>query len=80
MSSGVPVLASSIESTIEVAGNAATLFDPNDPQALREELQAVLHDNAVRAEMISKGLRRSAEFSWLKTASDTYQIYQDVTR
>ena len=78
MSSGVPVLASSIESTIEVAGNAAALFNPNDPEALREKLQIVLHDHAARTEMISKGLRRSAEFSWLKTASDTYQVYQDT--
>ncbi|MGI9350056.1 MAG: glycosyltransferase family 4 protein [Rhizobiaceae bacterium] len=80
MSSGVPVLASSIGSTIEIAGNAAALFDPNDPQALRDELQVVLPDNALREKMISKGLRRAAQFSWLKTASDTYQVYQDIAR
>lgn len=78
MSSGVPVIASSIEATIEITGNAAALFDPNDPEVLREELQIVLHDNALRSEMISKGLRRSSEFSWLKTASDTYQVYRDI--
>jgi alpha-1,3-rhamnosyl/mannosyltransferase len=64
MACGVPVVCSDRTSLPEVAGGAALLVDPEDPAALADALRRVLEDAALRADLVARGLRRAAEFSW----------------
>jgi glycosyltransferase involved in cell wall biosynthesis len=38
----------------------------------------LLDDGAARAELIRRGLRRAAGFSWQRAAAETRRIYQAV--
>jgi len=78
MACGTPVVASTTSSLPEVAGNAALLIDPHDTHHLAEAMYEVLTDKALAADLSAKGLTRSADFSWQKTAMETAQVYQDI--
>jgi glycosyltransferase involved in cell wall biosynthesis len=48
----------------EVAGNAAELFDPYDPDSIGSTLVALSRDEARRAELRRLAAARAAEFTW----------------
>ena len=49
MASGTPVVTSNVSSLPEVAGDAAVLVDPYDPDAIADGIDRVLTDGAARA-------------------------------
>jgi glycosyltransferase involved in cell wall biosynthesis len=48
----------------EVAGDAAALFDPRDPDAIAATLRSLWKDEARRAALRTKALARAATFTW----------------
>ncbi len=76
MACGTPVLASDRASLPEVVGDAGTLFDPGQIDALAGALYNVLNDKQLREKMSEKGLRRSQRFSWSDTAERTLEVYR----
>ena len=48
----------------EVAGDAAVLFDPRDPDAIADTLLTLWKDEVRRAELRTKALARAATFTW----------------
>jgi len=74
MACGTPVVAADVASLPEVAGDAARLVDPYDEHALAAALEAVLTDPALRADLVARGLARSATFSWRRTARQTLDV------
>ena len=56
---GVPVVASRLGSTLEVAGDAAVLVDPLNPQSIAEGMRVVLEDEALRQALVEKGHSRA---------------------
>ncbi|MCE5239127.1 glycosyltransferase family 4 protein [bacterium] len=78
MACGTPVVTSSTTSLPEVAGEAAVLVEPTDGAALAAALTAVLHDSALPEDLRARGLRRAAEFSWERTARQTFEVYRDA--
>jgi glycosyltransferase involved in cell wall biosynthesis len=80
MASGTPVVSSNTSSLPEVGGSAALYFPPEDHDALSQNLEAVLTNGSLAADMRSKGLKRAAEFSWERTATETIQVYRDVVK
>jgi glycosyltransferase involved in cell wall biosynthesis len=64
MTSGCPVVTSNRSSMAEVGDGAVQLVDPFDPESMAAGLKGVLGDPARRAELVSKGRSRAAEFSW----------------
>lgn len=68
-----PVVTSNQSSMPEVAGDAAVLVDPNDLHSISEGIITALKD---RTELIKKGKKRAAQFSWEKTAKDTLDVYK----
>lgn len=76
MASGVPVLASATSCFPEVAGDAALLVDPTSIEAIAEGLWSILSDEALRRDLIVKGLARAASFSWERTARATLDVYR----
>ena len=80
MSAGVPVIASNRAALPEVCGDAAVLVNPEDVEALQEALERVARDDGLRAELIERGLKRAAQFSWEKAAGETWQVYETLWR
>ncbi|MCX7968751.1 MAG: glycosyltransferase family 4 protein [Armatimonadetes bacterium] len=78
MASGVPVLTSATSSLIEIAENAALLVDPLSVRGIFEGLHQLLVDEKLREELRQKGCERAQQFSWLKTAQETLQVYEQV--
>src|SRR5205814_4712989 len=60
MSRGVPVATSDRSSLLEVAGDAAILFDPEDTDAMRAAIERLLADPAERARLAAAGRARPA--------------------
>lgn len=78
MSCGAPVLAGSLTSLPEVVGDAGLLADPFDEGALARALARLIDDDALRAELRARGLRRARLFDWRDTARMTLQVYRRV--
>jgi glycosyltransferase involved in cell wall biosynthesis len=74
MACGVPVVCSNIEPLPEIAGDAAHFIDPYDPASIAEGISKVVSDQIVRRELIEKGFRRAAAFTWENTARKTLEF------
>ena len=77
---GVPVIANSRGAIPEVAGDAAILIDPYDPEGLAEALKRLLENPTERQAFIDKGRERAKAFSWEKLAMQTLEVYQAVMK
>jgi len=77
MACGAPVICSNRSSLPEVVGDAGLLIDP-EPDAIARALVHVLTDDALRADLSRRGLRRAATFSWERTMQLTLSAYRDV--
>jgi glycosyltransferase involved in cell wall biosynthesis len=74
MACGTPVLTTKMTSLGEVLGNYPIAVDnPNDVNEIKEKMIRILGDENLRKEMIETGLRRAKQFSWEKTARETYK-------
>ena len=71
MAAGVPVLTSGVGATLEVAGDAALLVDPESVPEIREGLLRLLADGQLRAQLTKAGRARAAQFSWQQTTEKT---------
>jgi glycosyltransferase involved in cell wall biosynthesis len=78
MASGTPVVTSNVSSLPEVAGDAAVLVDPYDPEAIADGIYRVLADERLRRELRRKGLARARQFSWETSVRRVQEIYQEV--
>jgi glycosyltransferase involved in cell wall biosynthesis len=76
MARGVPGACSDRASLPEVAGEAALLFDPDDPAAIRAAIERLLGDAALRERLRAAGLERAAQFSWERCARETAAAYE----
>ena len=75
-----PVVASTAGSLPEVAGDGALLVDPDDVDAMAEALGHAVDDDAMRRDLIDKGRRNIARFSWERCAQRTLDIYRRVAQ
>jgi glycosyltransferase involved in cell wall biosynthesis len=78
MASGTPVVTSNLSSLPEVAGDAAVLVDPYDPEAIADGMYRVLTDDMLRYSMRAKGIERARQFSWEQSVRRVHDIYQKV--
>ena len=78
MASGTPVVTSNVSSLPEVAGDAAVLVDPYDPQAIADGIYRVLTDEPLRRSLILKGIARAGQFSWEQSVRRIRAIYGEV--
>ena len=76
MACGTPVITSNTTSLPEVAGDAALLVSPTDPDELCDAMSTVLADHSLREELRRKGLARATQFSWKRCADITAGVYR----
>ena len=79
MACGVPVLTSNACSLPEVVGDAAILVEPLIVEEIAEGIRRLVGDSVLRKLLREKGLIRSKEFSWEKTARLTSAVLQVAT-
>lgn len=78
MACGVPVAASDRTSVPEAVGDAGLLFDPDSTDDIAAKIQRILADDALREELVRKGLARAQTFSWDLTATRTLAALAEV--
>ncbi len=78
MASGLPVVASDIPIHREILQGAGVLVSPDAPDALALSLHRLLTDATYRNLLGQSAQRRSADFSWEKTARQTLEVYEDA--
>ena len=71
MAAGVPVAAAERGALPETCGEAALLFDPADPEAVRAAVLRVVGDEDLRARLRAAGRERAAALSWDRAARAT---------
>lgn len=78
MACGTPVVCSDRGSLGEVAGDAALIVNPEEPEAIADAVSRVLKDMNLRQSLILKGLERAKQFTWERAAEQTFQVYQEI--
>ena len=78
MSCSIPVITSNVSSLPEVAGQAAILTDPEDPDMLAANIRSVLTDEKLQMELKAKGIRQSGKFSWQDCAMGVYRLLMET--
>lgn len=74
MACGVPVVAADRAALPETCGDAATLVDPDDADAIADAVLAAAGDQALRAQRRAAGLARAASFTWERAASAVHEV------
>jgi glycosyltransferase involved in cell wall biosynthesis len=75
---GRAALCSDISPLREQAAGAALLFDPNSPAEMAGTLARVWQSEELRRELIDKGRRRAALFSWDRAARTFRALYRRI--
>jgi len=73
----VPVITSNVTAMPEVAGNAAIVVDPHNPEALADAL-ALVRKPDVRAKLIERGFARSRFFTMEMSVAGTKAMYHQL--
>jgi glycosyltransferase involved in cell wall biosynthesis len=79
MSAGIPVLTSDCGAMAEIAGDAALLVDPYSPNAIADGMERLGTEAALRDRLVSAGQERVKRFNWETTATQTAEVYRQVT-
>ena len=80
MSCGCPVACSNSSSMPEVAGNAATYFDPKSLDSIYIAIAKTLNDKQKIEQLKIKGFKRIKKFEWAKCAKMTSDIYGNLIK
>ncbi|HTO95235.1 MAG TPA: glycosyltransferase family 1 protein [Bacteroidota bacterium] len=79
MACGTPVISSHAASLPEVTGDAALDVSPLSEEGLSDAIRAVTRDETLRTSLGGMGLKRAAQFSWLRCADATLKVYGAIT-
>ena len=80
MACGTPVLTSDIPVMHELVGDSAVIVDPKDIDDIAEGMLRGLTDKALRADLVSEGLKLAEKYSWENTAKKTLDYYKQIYR
>ncbi|MGI8855373.1 MAG: glycosyltransferase family 4 protein [Thermomicrobiales bacterium] len=80
MACGTPVVAADASCTPEVVGDAALLIAPDDVAGFSAAIQRILTDADLARDLSTRGRERAAHFTWERTATATYAVYQQAAR
>jgi glycosyltransferase involved in cell wall biosynthesis len=78
MTCGTPVVVSNVSSLPEVVGDAAILVNPENVFDIARGIRDVLLNDELRADLIHRGRKQAARFSWERTARQVLEIYKEA--
>lgn len=80
MACGCPVITSNTSSMPEVAGDAALIIDPFQPQELADAINKLLSSPDLKASLVQKGFQRIPLFSFDHSAEIILKAYQQAAQ
>lgn len=72
---GVPVITSRHNPMRHVAGDGALFCDPGDPDSIREQVMALVHENELRGALIEKGKTNARRFNPQQSVTAHQAVY-----
>jgi glycosyltransferase involved in cell wall biosynthesis len=75
---GAPVVSSNATCLPEIYGDAALYFNPRDLEDIAQKIDRVLTNEAFRQELIERGHKQAANYSWQRMAEETLEVYRKV--
>ena len=78
MACGVPVVTSNTSALAEITAGAALQVNPNDVNAIADAIARVLEDDALRQDLIARGLTHAAKFTWRNWALGHVRVYTQL--
>jgi glycosyltransferase involved in cell wall biosynthesis len=75
---GAPVVSTNATCLPEIYNEAAVYFDPTNADDMAAKINSVLDDEELAKELIEKGRRQAAKYSWRKMAEQTLEIYKEI--
>jgi glycosyltransferase involved in cell wall biosynthesis len=79
MANSVPVIASRRSALPEVAGDAALLVNPDDPEEIAAAMVRLASDEALCDDLARRGRERALQFSWDSALAKTWEVYRELT-
>jgi len=61
-----------------VTGDAAILVDPRSVEEIKDAMQRVQENKALRETMIRKGLERSQHYTWSRCANEYRRVFENA--
>lgn len=77
---GCPTIVSTAPALVETCADGALFCDPHDPSDLAARIASLADDDALRAEMRSRGLARARQFTWDGSAQHLAGVLQQFRR
>ena len=74
----VPIITSNVTAMPEIAGDAAILVDPYNPDQLAEAMCSLQQNKSLRETLIQKGIARKGLFTWDRTADLLWKTMEKV--
>lgn len=78
MAEGTPVAVSREGSLPEVCGESALYADHRDIQEMKDAMLKLISDGETRADLVRTGREHARQFTWKKTATETYKVYEEL--
>jgi len=79
MANSVPVVTSQRSALPEVAGDAALLVNPDDPEEIAAALIRLASDETLSSDLARRGRERALQFSWESALAKTWEVYRELT-
>ena len=76
MSCGCPVICSDRSSIPEVVGDAGHYFNPTNPDDIKDAMETIVSNYALREQLKQKGVETVKNFTWEKCANETQKVYK----
>lgn len=77
---GAPVVSSNTTCLPEIYGDAAHYFDPRDIDDIAAKVNDVLVKTKLRNNLVDKGKKQAAKYSWRRMAEQTLAVYRDILK
>ncbi len=78
MACATPIVTSNVNGLEEIAGDAALLVDPQDPDEIAAAVRRVLSTPELRQALSREGLERAKRFTWEKCGRKTLDILENL--
>lgn len=75
---GTPAVCANTTSLPEVVGDAALLCDPHHSAELADAICRILASPTLAQHLCQRGIDQASQFTWQRTAQQTYRVYQQL--
>ena len=75
---GVPVITSQHDPMRHVAGDGALFCNPGDPESIRKQMMALVHDKELRDTLIEKGKTNARRFNPQQAVAAHQSVYAAI--